>query len=131
MFFRLFILFTLIPVIELALLIKVGSFLGVFNTVMIVIATALAGAYLVRLEGLGVMYRFQRNLSEGIFPAEEIFDGALLLVAGALLVTPGFFTDVLGLLIVIPATRAVIKARLRRRIEKSSTIITIDTNFPR
>ena len=73
MFFKLFILFALIPVIELAILIKVGSIIGIGYTILLVIGTAMIGAYLVRLEGLNIMLRFQKNISEGIFPAEEIF----------------------------------------------------------
>ena len=118
MFLKLFILFTVVPVIELALLIKVGTVLGTLNTVALVILTALVGAYLVKLEGLNVFYRFQRNLLHGIFPAEELFDGALLLVAGALLITPGIITDMLGFCIVFPPSRRIVKGILRRYFEK-------------
>ncbi len=118
MFLKLFILFTVVPVVELALLIKVGTMIGTLNTVALVILTAIVGAYMVRLEGLNVFYRFQRNLLHGIFPAEEIFDGALLLVAGALLITPGIITDILGFSIVFPPSRRVIKNILRRYFEK-------------
>jgi UPF0716 protein FxsA len=105
MFFKLFLIFSLIPVIELALLIKVGSYIGTLNTVIIVILTALIGAYMVRLEGTGVMYRIQKNMQEGIFPGEEMLNGAMILIAGALLLTPGFFTDVIGFLMVFPLSR--------------------------
>lgn len=119
MFFKLFLIFTLLPVSELAILIKVGAVIGTLNTVLLVIGTALAGAFLVRMEGINVIYRFQQNLREGVFPAEEIFDGALLLVAGAVLVTPGFMTDILGLLLVLPPSRTVIKELIRRYVEKN------------
>jgi UPF0716 protein FxsA len=109
MFFKLFILFTLVPVIELALLIKIGSIIGLFNTIAIVIMTALIGAYMVKMEGIGVMYRIQQNMQEGIFPAEELINGMMILVAGALLLTPGFFTDVIGFLMVFPLSRNYIK----------------------
>jgi UPF0716 protein FxsA len=118
MFFRLFLLFTLIPVIELALLIKVGSIIGTFNTIAIVILTAIVGAYMVRLEGLGVLYRIQNNMQEGVFPAEELINGAMILIAGALLLTPGFFTDAIGFLLVIPLSRNFIKKIVRKYIEK-------------
>ena len=117
MFFKLFLLFTIIPVIELTILIKIGTLIGTLNTVMLVIFTALAGAYLVRMEGLGVIYRFQQNMQEGRFPAEEILDGAMILVAGALLVTPGVATDIIGFLLVFPSSRRMIKISLRRYIE--------------
>jgi UPF0716 protein FxsA len=123
MFFKLFLIFTLVPVVELALLIKVGTLIGTLNTVVLVIGTALTGAFLVRLEGINVIYRFQRNLAEGVFPAEEIFDGALLLVAGAVLITPGFLTDILGLLIVLPHSRDVLKGLIRRYVEKNVFVV--------
>ncbi len=125
MFFKLFLLFTIIPVIELTILIKIGTLIGTLNTVMLVIFTAMAGAYLVRMEGLGVIYRFQQNMQEGRFPAEEILDGAMILVAGALLVTPGVATDIIGFLLVFPSSRRVIKISLRRYIERRISTINI------
>ena len=122
MFFKLFLIFSVIPVIELVLLIKVGSLIGTLNTISIVILTALIGAYMVKLEGIGVLYRMQRDMSQGIFPAEELMNGVMILVAGALLLTPGFFTDVLGFLMVFPASRGAIKKLLRRYIERHMDI---------
>ncbi len=118
MFFKLFLIFALVPVIELALLIKIGSFIGTFNTIIIVILTAISGAYMVKLEGLVVMYRIQKNMHEGIFPGEELINGMMILIAGALLLTPGFFTDVIGFLMVFPVSRDFIKKIARRYIEK-------------
>ncbi len=103
--FHLFLLFAVIPMIELSLLIKVGSHIGLFNTIAIVILTAVVGAYMVKMEGLGVMYRIQKSMQEGIFPEDELINGMMILVAGALLLTPGFFTDVIGFLMVFPFTR--------------------------
>lgn len=125
MFFKLFLLFTIIPVIELTILIKIGTLIGTLNTVMLVIFTAMAGAYLVRMEGMGVIYRFQQNMQEGRFPAEEILDGAMILVAGALLVTPGVATDIIGFLLVFPSSRRMIKISLRRYIERRISTINI------
>ena len=125
MFFKLFLLFTIIPVIELSILIKIGTLIGTLNTVMFVIFTAMAGAYLVRMEGLGVIYRFQQNMQEGRFPAEEILDGAMILVAGALLVTPGVATDIIGFLLVFPSSRRMIKISLRRYIERRIRTVNI------
>jgi len=128
MFFRLFLLFTLLPVIELAILIKVGTVIGTLNTITLVIGTAVVGSFMVRKEGIGVVYRFQRNMREGIFPAEELIDGAMVLVAGALLVTPGFVTDIIGFLLVFPVSRRRIKILVRRHIEKKiSSSINIHT----
>ena len=128
MFFRLFLLFTIIPVVELALLIKVGTVIGTLNTIVLVISTALIGAWLVRMEGLGVIYRFQAAMAEGRLPAEEMIDGAMILVAGALLVTPGLCTDVTGFLLVFPSSRGMIKRWLRRYIEKRVSNVDIRIN---
>jgi UPF0716 protein FxsA len=121
MLFRLFLIFAVVPVVELAILIKVGSIIGTWNTIAIVILTALVGAYMVKLEGLGVIYRIQRNLEEGVFPAEELIDGMMILIAGALLLTPGFFTDITGFLMVVPFTRNILKRAARRYFEKRIT----------
>ena len=126
MFFKLFFLFALIPVIELAILIKVGSFIGVGYTILLVIGTAMIGAYLVRLEGFNIMTRFQKNMSEGIFPAEEIFDGAMVLVSGALLLTPGLVTDIVGFLLVFGPSRGVIKGYLKGYVRARTKTFTID-----
>ncbi len=127
MFFKLFLIFAVIPVVELALLIKVGSVIGTLNTIIIVILTAIVGAYMVKLEGMVVMYRVQENMQQGIFPAEELINGMMILMAGALLLTPGFFTDVIGFLMVFPVSRGVIKRITARYIKKriSSTDVQI------
>ena len=129
MFFRLFLIFAIVPVIELSLLIKVGTLIGTLNTIILVIATAMVGSYLVRMEGLSVIYRFQQNMQEGIFPAEEILDGAMILVAGALLVTPGVLTDIIGFSFVFPMSRMAIKRLLRRYVDKK--IATMDIRIHR
>ncbi|MFV2082788.1 MAG: FxsA family protein [bacterium] len=120
MFFKLFVIFTLVPVVELVFLIKVGGVIGAFNTIVIVLLTAAVGAYLVKLEGISVLYRLQNNIRMGIFPAEELIDGVMVLIAGALLLTPGFVTDLLGFLFVFPSSRAMIKlwakAYIRKRV---------------
>jgi len=128
MFGKLLLLFLIIPVVELALLIKIGTVIGTLNTILLVIFTAFIGAYLVKTEGLNVMERFQSNLGQGIFPAEEIFDGAIILVAGALLVTPGVITDFVGFVLVIPPSRAVIKKFIRKFVEKR--FVTTHINYP-
>lgn len=127
MFFKLFLIFAIIPVIELALLIKIGSVIGTLNTIIIVILTAVAGAYMVKLEGIAVMYRIQENMQQGTFPAEELINGMMILMAGVLLLTPGFFTDVVGFLMVFPVSRGVIKRIAGRYIKKrmSSTDVQI------
>lgn len=116
---KLFLLFAVLPAIELAILIEIGGRIGVLNTIILILATAMAGAYLVRLEGLSVVGRLQRELGEGRFPGDALVDGGILLVAGAVLITPGFVTDILGLMLVIPATRKIFKGIARGYIKKN------------
>jgi UPF0716 protein FxsA len=127
MLLRLFILFAIIPVIEVYLLIKVGSLIGAVPTVALLLAISMAGAWLVRHQGFELMRRIQNEMAQGRLPAAELLDGALVLVGGVLLLTPGFFTDFLGLFFLIPFTRGLIKqfARLwlQRRLERG--VITI------
>jgi UPF0716 protein FxsA len=117
-------------VIELSLLIKVGTLIGTLNTVVLVITTAMVGSYLVKMEGINVIYRFQQNMQEGIFPAEEILDGAMILVAGCLLVTPGILTDIIGFSFVFPMSRMAIKRLLRRYIDKKIATMNVRIHRP-
>lgn len=116
--FRLFLIFTIVPITELTILIKVGSYIGAVNTILIVILTAVIGAYMVKMEGIGVMSRIQKNMQEGIFPADELINGMMILVAGALLLTPGFFTDIIGFIMVFPASRNYLKKIVKPYIKK-------------
>ncbi|MEE2658168.1 MAG: FxsA family protein [Candidatus Latescibacterota bacterium] len=116
MLLRLFLLFTLVPVIELGLLIEIGARIGVGLTVAIVLATGAAGAWLARTQGLRALQRLQRAVSSGQFPGDEIFDGILVLSGGLLLLTPGFLTDLIGFAAVLPGSRHVIKAGLKRQV---------------
>src|SRR6266568_4886396 len=109
MLIRLFILFAVVPVIEVYLLIKVGSLIGALPTVALLLAISMAGAWLVRHQGFELMRRLQNELAQGRLPAAELLDGAMVLVGGVLLLTPGFFTDFLGLFFIFPPTRAIIK----------------------
>ncbi len=112
MFFKLFLLFTLVPLIELALLIKLSQFTGVAKTIAIVILTGILGAYLARREGLRTWSRIQQNISQGISPADEMVHGLLILIAGAVLITPGLLTDLLGFSLLVPPVRKWFKKRL-------------------
>lgn len=101
----LFIFFLIIPFAEIYLLLKIGGFIGVFPTVLLVVFTAVLGAFLLRQQGFSTWQRFQDGLAKGQIPAVEMIEGPILLVGGALLLTPGFFTDVLGFACLIPAAR--------------------------
>ena len=123
MLLRLFLLFTLIPVIELSLLVEVGSRIGVSLTVAIVLLTGFAGAALARSQGLRALLRLQEAVREARFPGDEIFDGVLILAGGLLLLTPGFLTDLLGLCALVPGTRHLLKAAVKRQVRGRITVL--------
>lgn len=112
----LFLLFLLVPLAEVYLLIQVGGVIGALPTVGAVVFTALLGAFLVRRQGLATLHRAQAAVHQGAVPALEVFEGILLLVAGALLLTPGFFTDALGFLALVPPLRRALFLALSRRV---------------
>ncbi|ABB39219.1 FxsA cytoplasmic membrane protein [Oleidesulfovibrio alaskensis G20] len=114
MLLRLLLLFTIIPFIELYLLIQVGSAIGAGSTILLVILTGIAGAWLARTEGLSTMFKVRQSLDKGVMPADEMVEGLMILVAGILLITPGLMTDALGLVLLFPLTRAPLARRLRR-----------------
>lgn len=121
---RLILLFLLTPAIELGLLIQVDALIGFWPTVGLIVATGIAGSYLARREGLSTWRRLNERLRTGDLPGKELVDGVIILVAGALLVTPGVLTDVLGFLGLIPPTRAWVRRilirRFRRKMEEGS-----------
>lgn len=118
MFFRLFLLFTLIPAIELYLIIKVGSVIGALNTIFIIVFTGILGAYYARQQGFRVVTKIQWKMQQGNVPGDDLVDGAMLLVGGALLITPGFITDFAGFSLIFPPTRDAIKIGVKRYLEK-------------
>ena len=117
MLLKLFLAFTIIPIIEIYLLIEIGSMFGALAAVTLVILTGFLGAYLARMQGLQTLYRIQESLREGRMPSGELLDALLIVVAGLVLLTPGFLTDSVGFLLLIPATRNSIKYWLQRQIE--------------
>ena len=108
----LFLLFLAVPFVEIWLLIKVGVVIGAGWTILLVVATAAIGAGLVRAQGLSTISRIQQEMAAGRLPADEVLQGVFLLVSGALLVTPGFFTDSVGFALLIPAVRRYLASRL-------------------
>lgn len=113
-------LFVLAPLLEIYVLIKVGSEVGALNTIALCILTAVAGATLIRIQGISTLLRIRTGLERGEVPALELLEGAQLAVAGALLLTPGFVTDTLGFVLLVPAVR---RALARGVIERHSTRI--------
>lgn len=113
---KLLILFIALPLVETWLLIKVGSIIGAAMTILMVIATALIGSQLVRRQGMQALAQVQASQARGEMPAVPILEGAALLLAGALLVTPGFISDTLGFLLLIPPLRQLVARRLLARL---------------
>ncbi len=121
MFGRLFLLFTLGPLIELALLIYVSDLFGWKTTLAVVVGTGLLGAWLVRREGWRAWDRFHRDLNEGRVPTNSLVDGLMVFAGGVLLITPGVVSDLFGLALVFPPTRALIRRAMRRRWQVRAT----------
>ena len=109
-------LFLVVPIIEIFLLIQVGSVIGAWWTILCVVGTAVIGAYLLRQQGMSTLARFQKNMSNGVVPAKEMLEGVALLVGGALLMTPGFFTDTIGFLCLIPFSRLIIVNKILSKV---------------
>jgi UPF0716 protein FxsA len=126
-FIRLFILFTLVPIIEVYLIIKTGQIIGPLPTVLLLLAISAAGAWLVRTQGFQTMRNIQYELAAGRLPAGQLMDAAMVLVGGVLLLTPGFFTDLLGIFFLIPVTRSLIKQLigrwLQQRLDRGTIVI--------
>ncbi len=127
MFLRLFILFTLVPMIELAILIEIGSRVGTFHTIMLIITTGVIGALLAQSQGLAVIRKMQEEVRFGRAPAGELFDGLFVLIGGILLITPGILTDLIGFIFLLPITRNLIKQWLMLKVQNNIT--RGETNF--
>lgn len=108
-------LFIVVPIVELYLLIQVGQEIGALPTVLVLVADSIVGSLLMRSQGRAAWRRFSEATGAGRVPAREVFDGALIIFGGALLLTPGFLTDLLGLLLLLPPTRAIARRVLVRR----------------
>ena len=116
-------LFLLVPIAELAVIIKVGSEIGIGNTILAMLAMSAIGAWLVKREGLSVLRRVQEQMARGVVPTRELTDGFMIMLAGVLMLTPGFLTDVTALLLLLPPVRAGIRAALARRVRAHTTIV--------
>jgi UPF0716 protein FxsA len=114
--FLLFLIFIVVPIVELAVIIQVGEVIGPLLTVLLLLAMSIAGAWLVKREGLKAWRRFRAAMEQARIPAVEVVDGALVMLGGALMLTPGFVTDIVGLLLVIPVSRGLINRMIRTRV---------------
>ena len=115
---QLMLLFTIVPLVELFLLIEVGKLIGTWPTIFLVASTGFLGVLLARSQGLQVLHRMQRDMANGSLPGEELVDGACILVGGAVLLTPGLITDLFGFALLIPITRSLFKKTAYKLIKK-------------
>jgi UPF0716 protein FxsA len=111
----LILLFIVIPIAELYVILKVGDLIGILPTVALLVADSLLGSWLMRSQGRAVWRRFQETMQAGRVPHREVFDGVLVIFGGAFLITPGFLTDIIGVLLLLPPTRALFRRWLVRR----------------
>jgi UPF0716 protein FxsA len=118
MLLPLVLLFIVVPIAELAVIIQVGQAIGVWWTIAILVADSILGSVLMRVQGRAVWRRFNLAVAEARVPAREVLDGGLVITGGVLLLTPGFITDIFGLALLIPPTRALVRAVLVRRLER-------------
>ena len=132
MLIKLILLFTIIPLAELTILIKIGSIIGVISTIFIVVATGILGAALARNQGVSTLNKTIYELNHGRLPTENLISGFLILAGGIVLLTPGLITDLLGLLLLIPTSREVLKKilknKLRDHVKKNVRYTTITIN---
>ena len=117
MFIKLLLVFTIVPIIELYVLIEAGHQIGVGATIGMIILTGIAGAYLAKTQGFNLINKIQTELNQGRIPAEELMDGAIILAGGLLLLTPGFCTDLFGFVLLTPMTRKIIKGWLKKWLD--------------
>jgi UPF0716 protein FxsA len=117
MFQFLFVLFFILPLIEIYLLMHLGTLVGLGNTIFLILFTGFLGAYLARRQGLKTLIDIQTNLNSGQLPTESLMDGAMILLAGAMLITPGFVTDAIGFFLLIPAGRQLVRGLLFKHFQ--------------
>ena len=122
MFAPLALLFVVVPFVELYLILQVGQELGVLNTIVVLILISVLGAWLVKREGLSVLRRAVTRVQEGEVPGRELVDGVLILFAGALLLTPGFLTDVGGILLLLPPVRLALRGSVVRFLARRAKV---------
>ncbi|MFQ5490285.1 MAG: FxsA family protein [Phycisphaerae bacterium] len=123
MLFGLILLFVALPLAELALLIRIGRAIDVIPTIALVAVTGILGAALARHQGLRSLRRIQTDLHQGIMPAAEMLDGLMILLAGAVLVTPGVITDAIGFALLVPPIRTFVRKRLADHFKASMTVM--------
>lgn len=133
MFFKLFSVFLIIPLVELYLLIKIGGMIGALNTILIILITASLGAYMAKSQGFRVLHQIQEATSQGRMPGNELLHGLFVLIGGFALLTPGLMTDAIGFSMLIPQIREIYvkmaKEIIRKKIEAGNFQMRMYTNF--
>ena len=131
-FSKLLILLIVVPVVELYILIEIGQQIGAFTTIGIIVLTGIIGAYLVKNQGFMILRKIQHDLSQGILPGDSLLQGIIILAGGIFLLTPGFITDIIGFIFLIPISREIVKKYLliwlKRKIDSGN--INIDNFKP-
>ena len=127
---RLLLLFIALPAVELALLIEIGRRIGTLETIGLIVVTGVVGAAMARSQGLRVLSRVREEMSTGQMPADSLLDGVMILVASALLVTPGVLTDVFGFLCLVPGFRGLLKRSIVRRIRSAIEAGRVQVSVP-
>lgn len=117
MFVKLLLLFTIVPIVELIVLIKLSQVTNLWFTIGVILVTGIVGAYLAKSQGSGIFRRIKMELSRGGIPGDELINGAFVLVGGAMLLTPGLLTDAMGFIFVMPYTRRLIKIWGKRKLK--------------
>jgi UPF0716 protein FxsA len=130
MFLIFFLIFVATPIIEIVLFIQIGGLIGILPTILIVIVTAIAGSILLRLQGGAVLQRTRQALRAGDLPVDPVIDGISLMMAGALLLTPGFFTDAVGFLLFVPPLRRALARWIFTHMLRSGQVFVVGDDFP-
>jgi UPF0716 protein FxsA len=116
-------LFIVVPIVELYVIIQIGGLIGVWPTIALLLADAVLGSLLLRYQGRGAWRRFNLALAERRFPGREVADGLLIAIGGTLLLTPGFITDIVGLIFLVPPTRAIVRRLLRGVVARRFVVV--------
>jgi UPF0716 protein FxsA len=116
-------LFIIVPIVELWVIIEIGSLIGVLPTIALLLADALLGSLLLRHQGRGAWRRFNAALAERRFPGREVADGLLIAIGGTLLLTPGFVTDIFGVILLVPPTRAIVRRLMRGYVGRRFIVV--------
>jgi len=118
MFFKLLMIFIFVPLIELYFLLEIGQMIGIFSTIMVIVLTGALGISIARRQGYNVINRIQTKLNSGEMPADDLISALLILIGGVTLLTPGFLTDITGFLLILPGSRDIISAFVKKRFIK-------------